>query len=220
MLKTMRSRESRHQRGYNLVEVLIAMGLLSTVLLTIITLFVIGRQNVYSGRQLTTAVALSTRIMEDISATGAKDLYTKFNIVDATATNVTQKVPPLDLAALPIMPESTYANSIMRSTTSIAVAGTGCTGTTLITFNNDPAKYLQKWYCQLFDGGTVPKLVNPSISLVFTPRLPDPSAAALTVGPSGSATVLRVRAIIRWKEAARNRQVIVDTTRFRRPNLP
>ena len=55
---------------------------------------------------------------------------------------------------------------------------------------------------------------NAAINLVFTPRRPNPVGAALT---AGNATVVRVRAIIRWKEGLRNRQLILDTTKTRRP---
>jgi len=60
----------RREGGFNLIEVLIAMALLSTVLLSVVTLFFMGRSNVYSGKQLTRATAVSVHANEDIAALG------------------------------------------------------------------------------------------------------------------------------------------------------
>ena len=74
----------RRVRGYSLIEVLIAMGLLSTVLLVIVTLFFMARSNVYSGKQTTHAVAVGTRIMEDLSSMSVPTVYSTFSITDTT----------------------------------------------------------------------------------------------------------------------------------------
>jgi len=194
----------RGGRGYSLIEVLIAMGLLSTVLLVIVTLFYMGRSNVYGGKQTTHAVAVGTRIMEDLSSMSVPTVFATFAITDTTGLgNVT--APPSS------MPQSSYTGSILRSTSSVATAGT-CRGATLIAFNNDPQGFMQRWYCQMLE--TNNEMPNASIALVLTPRKQYPLASALT---AGNATVIRVRAIIRWKEGLRNRQLILDTTKTRRP---
>lgn len=197
------------EKGYNLVEVLIAMGLLSTVLLAVMTLFVLGRRNVNSGRQMTHAVSIGTRITEDLSAMTLDDVYTHFNVADGAA------IPPSVTLPTPTLPESTYTNSFLRSTANVTVAGR-CTGAPLITFANDPSFYLRRWWCQL--QGTAP-LPRSSISLIITPR--KPNGNPLSAGPNtGNATVLRVRAVVRWSEGLRPRQAIFDTDKYERPLPP
>jgi prepilin-type N-terminal cleavage/methylation domain-containing protein len=194
----------RGGRGYSLIEVLIAMGLLSTVLLVIVTLFFMARSNVYSGKQTTHAVAVGTRIMEDLSSMSVPTVYANFNITDTTGLGTVTAQPSG-------MDQSSYSGSILRSTSSVATAGK-CTGSPIIAFNNDPGGFMQRWYCQMLE--TNNEMPNPSIALVLTPRRQYPTADTLT---AGNATVIRVRAIIRWKEGLRNRQLILDTTKTRRP---
>jgi prepilin-type N-terminal cleavage/methylation domain-containing protein len=70
----------RAERGFNLIEVLVAMALLSTVLLSIVTLFFMGRRNVYSGKQMTRATSVSVHAAEDINALSAREIFEAFTI--------------------------------------------------------------------------------------------------------------------------------------------
>jgi prepilin-type N-terminal cleavage/methylation domain-containing protein len=110
-----------NQRGYNLVEVLIAVALTGVVVLTILTLFFMGRRNVYSGKQMSAANAVATRVLEDLTAMSGPDVLANFGIVDATTrgTNVVGGV--------------SYAGSILRDT-----SGT-------VDANTDPSGYLARW---------------------------------------------------------------------------
>lgn len=194
----------RRSAGYSLVEMLVAVAITGVAVLSVMTLFALGRSNVYSGRQMTHGIAVGTRIMEDLSGLALTDLYTSFNIDDAT-TMGTVTIPPTT------MPESSYDGSIIRTTNNIATAGQ-CTGATLITFANDPSFFLRRWYCQMqTPGNTLPQA---SISLIFTPRIPIDTAAALT---PENASVVRVRTIIRWTEGLRRRQLVFDTNKYNRP---
>lgn len=92
------------EKGYNLIEVLIAMAILSTVLLSVFSLFVVGRKNVYSGKQMTRAVAIGTRVMEDLSALTRRDIERVFNLTAATPGTVTVE-------------GASYANSVLRLST-------------------------------------------------------------------------------------------------------
>jgi prepilin-type N-terminal cleavage/methylation domain-containing protein len=192
------------QRGYNLVEVLIAMALLAVVSLSILTLFFMAKSNIYAGRQMTHAISVATRITEDLSALPVSSIYTNFNVTSADTLG-TVTVNPTSL------PESSYTGSFTRSTTAVATAGT-CTGTPLIAFTNDTNAFLRRWYCQMNSVNN--QLSNSSITLVFTPRNQYPAADPLT---NANATVVKIRAILRWKESLRNRQLIVDVTKTRRP---
>src|SRR5215213_7942758 len=75
----------RNERGYNLIELLIAMALLGTILMSIITLFVFGRRNVYSGKQLTRATSVTTQVLEDLQPLNVLQLNTQF-LIKSTET--------------------------------------------------------------------------------------------------------------------------------------
>lgn len=91
------------QSGYNLIEVLIAMAMLGMVLLGIVTLFVMGERNVYSGKQMTRAVSVGTRVMEDLSPLTRDNIQTSFGLTAATPGTVT-------------VGSQTFANSVLRTT--------------------------------------------------------------------------------------------------------
>lgn len=200
-------RNRRSQAGFNLVEVLIAIALLGVVVLSLMTLFALARSNVTSGRQMTHAISVGTRIMEDLSGLAIDDIYSNHNITNATTLD--------DFTIAPTtLPQSTYDDAIQRSSTAVAAAGTGCTGTTLITFNNDPKQFMQRWYCQLV-GTNSDKISDGTITLVFTPRKRLDTSVALS---PENASLVKVRVLIRWREGMRRRQVVFDTTKFNRPN--
>src|SRR5436189_5001412 len=102
----------RNIRGYSLVEVLIAVAITGTVLLTVVTLFYMGRRNVYSGKQLTYAVSVGTRMLEDLSAMSSSDVLTSFNI-DDTTTKTTVTVNGIGGTGAG---KSDFTNSVGRAT--------------------------------------------------------------------------------------------------------
>ena len=190
-------------RGYNLIEVLVAMALLSTVLLTVVTLFYLARGNINSGTKMTSAIAVNTRVMEDLSTLSIPAIFTSLSITPTTPLEV-QTVQPAT------MPESSYAGSIMRTTRNVQTAG-GCTAAPIIVIANDPQSFLRRWYCQMMTRNN--ELPSGSVTLILTPRNPSPAAQPLT---PATATTLRIRSIVRWREGMRWRQVIVDQTKTRR----
>lgn len=95
-------RNRRSEHGYNLVEVLIAMAILGTVIMSIMTLFIFGRRNVYSGRQMTRAISVGTHVIEDLTPLTPEQFYTAFNITGTTAMGSNT------------VAGTTYANSIIR----------------------------------------------------------------------------------------------------------
>ncbi|MDQ3281482.1 MAG: type II secretion system GspH family protein [Acidobacteriota bacterium] len=118
---TLHSTGRRKQRGYSLVEVLIATAILGILLLSIVTLFFIGQRNVYSGKQLTAANAVVTRVLEDLALMSATDVLLNFNLTDSSAltSNTLNGV--------------TYADSLLLDTN----------GT--INSTTDPSGYLGRW---------------------------------------------------------------------------
>lgn len=60
----------RNERGFSLIEVVIALGLLAGVLISIAGLFIIGGKQVKSGRTSSEALALAREIHEEMNAWG------------------------------------------------------------------------------------------------------------------------------------------------------
>ena len=135
----------KNASGYSLVEVLIAVAITGFVLLTVVTLFYMGRRNVYGGKQTTYAVSVATRMLEDISSLTSTDVAAAFGIDDSTTLgNVT-------------VGDTTYASSVGRDTTSAGNATV------------DPQGYLTNWK-NMIDNS---KLANATAGIVVTPRLPE-----------------------------------------------
>ena len=137
----MRTRPRRRcDAGFSLIEVLIAMALLSTVLLSVVTLFYLGRSNVYSGKQLTRATSVAVHANEDISALPATDLLDAFKI-DKSVTASTNTVAGIQ-----------YPNSIVRSVSADVAT-------------NDPKGYLARWQSYL----TSDRVLNGDLTIVIMP---------------------------------------------------
>lgn len=194
------------QRGYSLVEVLIAMAITSVVLLTVITLFYMGRRNVYSGKQMTVAAASGTQILEDMSTMTAQDLQTNFNLTDA-----------MTLGTVTLQGVADASNGQLSFTGSIGRDSSACTVATstpfAITCTNDPNGYMAKWLRTLIPQATTGSLMtNPVIGLVFTPRSPtDPTKLVST------AQFIRARIYVSWEEGKNHRRyAFFDTTKVNR----
>ncbi|HYI10795.1 MAG TPA: prepilin-type N-terminal cleavage/methylation domain-containing protein [Thermoanaerobaculia bacterium] len=144
----------RLERGYNLVEVLIAMALLGTVLMSILTLFVFGRRNVYSGKQMTKATSVTNQVLEDLQPLGTSTLYTNFKITSTTSTTS------------PTIAGVQYSNVIVRSTAD-----------TTGDFADGP-KYLARWKALIPAG----QLKDGKVTMVIIPdekkTSTDPTSAA------------------------------------------
>lgn len=184
----------RQERGYNLIEVLIAMAILGLVLLGILTLFIMGRRNVYSGKQMTQAVAAATRIVEDLHALEAGEIYTILGV--ATTPTPTALGPN-------IVAGESYADSIVRHTDAIGA---------------DPSGYQYRWK-QLVSPAADPnrRFAHGRITIVLQPREPRLDAAGVPMAlTTATATVLRVRAVVEWGERANRRHVSVDTVKLAR----
>ena len=136
---------ARRQAGYNLVEVLVAMAVLGVILLSIVTLFFIGRRNVHSGKQLTAANAIATRVLEDLALMSATDVVDNFRLAGSTLDE--NSVGDVD-----------YPDSILRDTNGAISATT-----------NDPSGYLTRWK-ELIDSDT--ELNDGRIVLIVTPLEP------------------------------------------------
>ena len=192
--------QKKHQRGYNLVEVLIAMALLGVVLISIMTLFVVGRRNVYSGKQMTAAVSIGTRVLEDIAGLNKRNLY--YGVFDIADTAKGQEIKWGN-------PQLTYADAAFRSTKATAITGYADTQKQ----RTGGPLLLNQWSAQLLEKtgatSTRPRLTDGVVSVIMMPRS-DP-----TNDPPQfkTATILQIRVIVQWREQGRNRQIIFDTTK-------
>jgi prepilin-type N-terminal cleavage/methylation domain-containing protein len=191
-----RHRRRRSQRGYNLMEVMIAIALLGVVMISIMALFVAGRKNVYSGKQMTNAVAIGTRILEDLAPLNKQDIFNGLFAIPLTSAGYGG---PVKLGT----PLVTYTNCRIRSTDSTVGAPTASDVSTQATGTNPP-DMLTKWKNQM---GT--NLANGSVTLIMVP-MNDPTN---TPAQFGTASVLQVRVLIQWDEGQRRRELILDTSR-------
>ncbi len=169
------------ERGYNLVEVLIAMALLGTVLMSIMGLFYYGRRNVYSGKELTEATAVGTHVLEDVNTMTKDGLVAAFGL-------------PIATAGAPVASpygDQSYANSFERDTNNI-------------TTTTDPNGFMNRWKNEMLANN---KFQNGVITLVFTPDKDGTNSPAQL----GTATIVRMRIYVTWGEAIRKRQVILDS---------
>ena len=80
--------QDARDRGFSLVEVIIALGLLAGVLIAISGLFVVGAKHVKSGRTSSEAVAVCREIQEDMYGWGYSQLWRTFGY-DGQATTYT-----------------------------------------------------------------------------------------------------------------------------------
>jgi type II secretory pathway pseudopilin PulG len=76
----------RTERGFSLIETVIALGLLAGVLISISGLFVIGGNQVKSGRSSSEAIAVGRTILEEMNKWGFRQTYGMFGY-DGTATS-------------------------------------------------------------------------------------------------------------------------------------
>ena len=196
------------KNGYSLIEVLIAIAITSIVLLTVVTLFYMGRRNVYSGKQMTYGVSVGTRMLEDLSALTASDVLTSFNINDQTPTNGTVTVYGLAGTG---SGKFDFTNSVGRDT-SVCDA----TVTPIDCGTNDTGKYLAAWKGLL----DPTKLTNGQAGIVITPRdvpATPPPTCDTPPCPWTSARYLKIRAYVSWDEAKNRRRIaFFDTTKIKR----
>ena len=73
-----RPRRNSSSSGFSIVEVMLALGLLSAVLISITSLFIIGGRRVAQGRERTEALSVGTHVMESMDQMSYRGLYTNF----------------------------------------------------------------------------------------------------------------------------------------------
>src|SRR2546422_109043 len=66
------------ERGFSLIEVVIAIGVLAGVLLSICSMFILGGRQLKGGKTMTEATALAHDIMETFDKLSFASMYTTF----------------------------------------------------------------------------------------------------------------------------------------------
>lgn len=186
----------RRQAGYNLVEVLLAMAMLGVVTISIFTLFFMGRRNVYSGKQVSQAVAVGTQVLEDLQPLNRQMLYNGGFGIAATSAGAALTMPAVVTGGQ----SYAFTNSMIRSTNATIIASPPAD----ISTENTPPGLLTRWTTLL---GT--KLTNGSVTVILTPD----QDAVNTPAQFGTAQLLRVRVFVRWQENSRTREVVLDTVK-------
>jgi len=74
--------------GFSLIEVIIALGLLAGVLISMVGLFVLGGQQVKSGRTASEALAAAQSILEEMQGWGFHQTHLGYGL-DGSATSYT-----------------------------------------------------------------------------------------------------------------------------------
>lgn len=182
--------------GFNLVEVLIAVAILGVVAISIFTLFVMGRRNIYSGKQTSQAIAVGTQVLEDLAPLNKEMVYAgAFGIADA-AVGENFTLPRVSgLAAM------SFTNSQIRSTNATILSSPPAT----ISTQNTPPGLITRWAgllgTKLGTGSSVTVVLTPDQDLTNTPAR------------FGTAQLLRIRVIVRWNETNRPREAVWDTVK-------
>jgi prepilin-type N-terminal cleavage/methylation domain-containing protein len=190
--------KQKTQRGYNLVELLIAIALLGVVMLSILSLFMWGRKNVYSGKQMTTAIAIGTRVMEDLAPLTKEDIYKGVFDVSDTSSGATFKFGN---------PEREYKNAEIRSTKAF-------TGYTDIQKENanGPKFLTTAWKNQLEEtltsGDKRPRLDDGAVTVILIPAADTNVPAQFKTG-----SAMQIRVIVSWLENRRQRQLVLDSVK-------
>jgi len=185
------------ESGYSLIEVIFATALLGIVSITIFTLFVMGRRNVYSGKQASQAVAIGTQVMEDLEPLNKQMVYNgAFGIPDTDAGNAITLPRASGLAA------PSFTNARIRSTDATIVSGQAD-----ISTENAPPGLLAKW-TNMIQG----KLTNPSVTVILIPDI-DTASPVNNPPQFGTAQLLHIRVFVRWTESTRQREVVLDTVK-------
>jgi type II secretory pathway pseudopilin PulG len=114
-----------HEQGFSMVEVVLALGLLAGVLISIAGLFILGTQQVESGRTATEALSVARGIIEEIDGWGFRQTYQLFGVDGSAATTATVDTRAAAYAA---KWQTTLDDALFASHAEIAIESLGPVG--------------------------------------------------------------------------------------------
>lgn len=191
-----RSIRKSSSAGFNLVEVLIAVAILGVVAISIFTLFVMGRRNIYSGKQTSQAIIVGTQVLEDLAPLNKEMIYSGAFGLAGTDTGSDFTMPRVSgVTAM------SFVNSRIRSTNATIISSPPAD----ISTQNTPPALITRWSAALG------QRLGPgsSVTVVLTPDQ-DPTN---TPAQFATAQLLRIRVIVRWNETKRPREAVWDTVK-------
>ncbi len=74
------------ERGFSLVEVILALGLLAVALISIAGMFILGGRQVRSGRASSEALSVARAILEEMEGWGFRDTYERYGFDGSAAS--------------------------------------------------------------------------------------------------------------------------------------
>jgi type II secretory pathway pseudopilin PulG len=77
---------ARNQKGLSLVEVVLALGLLATVLISVGGMYILSDRQVKSGRSSSEAMAVGRAILEEMQGWGFRQTYLMFGLDGSART--------------------------------------------------------------------------------------------------------------------------------------
>ncbi len=123
-MERMRTTEGGDEKGYSLIEVVIALGVLSSVLISIASMFILGGRQVKTGKTITEATVIAHDIMEFYDQQSYTGVYTNFG---ALTTDSTKTINSTTVGS-PLVPWQTTINSELNgglATATILALGPG-----------------------------------------------------------------------------------------------
>ncbi len=110
---------NRNERGFSIVEVVFALGLLAVVMISISGLFVLGARQVASGRASSEALAAARGILEEMEIWGFRQTYERFGLDgDASTYSIDSRSSPVAVrwqAGLDAVGRDAYASIELSS---------------------------------------------------------------------------------------------------------
>jgi len=199
------------ESGFNLVEVMLAAALLGTVLIAVISLFVLGGQYVKSGKELTKATALGMEMMEDFRSMKKSQSYITIGGACGDTSVEWKSRPPSNTSpgvnyGIP----GTPGTDIPAECTFPASGWSGWP-----PGEEDSAEVLCRWAMhareQFFGGATG----TVSVKVDGFDTIPASKNAARDGDTDVcEARFLRVRVAVEWREYRRQRDVAFETLKF------
>jgi len=87
MISERKDSRPSHERGFSLIEVVIALGLLAAVVISVSGLFVLGGRQLKSGRTATEALAVAREINEEMNNWGFRQTWQVWDDTFSGAAN-------------------------------------------------------------------------------------------------------------------------------------
>jgi len=121
-MTTMTQTARRSDRGFSLIEVTIAIGVLASVLLSIASMFIMGGRQVKTGKTITEATVLAQDLMEQFDKESFTSLWTNLG---AASTDTTRTVLSTTTGSAIVGWQTEIARKLAGGTASVTIDAMG-----------------------------------------------------------------------------------------------